>query len=95
FRASALNSAVCVLRIFFVDIIHLVKRLYSLSKVSKSVGKDQSVCFNARLEFLQKANMVLSQYRTTKILRFSIPSASNLIIYIVNKPSSAKVLKHN
>ncbi|MDD4864094.1 MAG: hypothetical protein PHE38_08785, partial [Alishewanella agri] len=41
FRASALNSAVCVLRIFFVDIIHLVKRLYSLSKVSKSVGTDQ------------------------------------------------------
>ena len=29
------------MRIFFVDIIHLVKRLYSLSKVSKSVGTDQ------------------------------------------------------
>src|SRR5690606_16386597 len=42
FRASALNSAVCVLRIFFVDIIHLVKRLYSLSKVSKSVGTDHN-----------------------------------------------------
>ncbi|MBU2115510.1 MAG: hypothetical protein KKE94_17250, partial [Gammaproteobacteria bacterium] len=50
FRASALNSAVCVLRIFIVDIIHLVKRLYSLSKVSKSVGTDHNAKYQIAIE---------------------------------------------
>ncbi|WP_417761634.1 hypothetical protein, partial [Shewanella sp.] len=43
FSASALNSCVWILRGFFVDILHLNKRVYSLSEMSKSIGSDQTV----------------------------------------------------